>query len=476
MKKFFYAALAISAAAAFMASCTKEATDDNGSGNGQVTKLDKPVLTVEDQTASSFTVAWAEVENADSYTYTVNNGTEQTTTATSAEFTDLTPGDYTVKVKATSENSSYADSDWAITDVTIAEPVEETFTLDVYVTDDNASSTGYYSYNSIWFTAKGSGITAASYVCYNYQAGITDDDIIADIEKGGEYIFNLEADELALVLTAGLESGFVELSPESTYEIAFYVTFQSGNKKLYRGTATTAAAPEASEDIKAWVGTWNISSDKTFEWVDSGEQGYVNPQLSDTPKSGTLTIEYDPQYTGAVTITGLSGIKQLKDAGYDLTLGYVENGQLVLYNGIVLEQVAEGQTMGWYAYSQISYGEGQTGYSYVNGDYAAFTFNLSGNTATSVAGSGDVNLQSGETGTYTVLTYDVYVLYATGGMGIYHQTATKDASYAGTLTLTKTTSSVAPKQAKLFDKTAAARKSSLPSYSALKVSFPAQNM
>lgn len=473
MKKFFYAALAISAAAAFMASCTKEAANDDGSGNGKVTKLDKPVLTVENQTATSFTVAWAEVENADSYTYTLNNGTEQTTTATSAEFTSLTPGDYTVKVKATSENTSYADSDWAITDVTIAEPVEETFSLDVYVTDDYSSSTGYFSYNSIWFTAKGSGVTAASYVCYNYQDGITDDNIIADIEKGGEYIFSLEADELALVLTTGLTSGFVELSPESTYELAFYVTFQSGEKKLYRGKATTAAAPEASEDVQAWVGTWNISSDKSFEWVAAADEGYVNPQLSDTPKSGTLTIEYDPQYTGAVTITGLSGIKQIKDAKYDVTLGYVENGQLLLYNGIELGSAGDGQTMGWYAYSQISYGD-QTGYSYVNGDYAAFTFTLSGNTATSVPGSGEVTMQNGSTGTFTVLTYDIYVLYDAGGMGIYHQT--NDASYAGTITLTKTTSSVAPKQAKLFDKATAARKSSLPAYSALKVSFPAQNM
>lgn len=477
MKKFFYAALAISAAAAFATSCSKEpVNDDNGSGNGPVTKLDKPVLSDEDQTSTSFTVSWEAVENADSYTYTLNNGTEQATTATSVEFTSLTPGDYTVKVKATSENTSYADSDWAITDVTIAEPVEETFTLDVFVTDEFGSTYGYYSYDSFWFTAKGTGITTASYVCYNYQDGITDDEIIADIEsglaEGSEYIYTLDAEQLALVLTTGITNGFVKLTPESTYELAFYVTFQSGQKKLYRETATTAAAPDASEDIEAWVGTWNITSTKSFQWVEDTQTGYVNPEISDTPKSGTLTIEYDPQYPGSVVVRGFSGVTSLKEAGYDMNLATIENGNLVLNNEFQIAQSQEGSILGWYTYCDIIYGNNQSTASFITGQFPAFTFTLSGNTATSTPGTGSISID-GSNGTFTVVSYDLYEISGMN-VSIYHSTT--DTSYAGDITLTKTTSSVAPRQAKLFDKAQAVRKSSIPSFSSVKVNFPVMNI
>lgn len=85
------------------------------------TQLATPSLSVEDQTNTSFTVTWKAVTNADSYTYTLNGGAEETTTSTSVEFTSLIAGDYTVKVKATSEDENYTDSEWASTKVTLEE-------------------------------------------------------------------------------------------------------------------------------------------------------------------------------------------------------------------------------------------------------------------------------------------------------------------------------------------------------------------
>ena len=111
------------ASVALLASCEKdpEPGPEPEPEPSEPTQLATPSLSVEDQTNTSFTVTWKAVANADSYTYTLNGGAEETTTATSVEFTSLTAGDYTVKVKATTEDENYTDSEWASTKVTLEE-------------------------------------------------------------------------------------------------------------------------------------------------------------------------------------------------------------------------------------------------------------------------------------------------------------------------------------------------------------------
>ena len=125
LNRFFYAAMTAFASVALLASCEKEPQggDDPTPDPepSEPTQLATPSLSVEDQTNTSFTVTWKAVTNADSYTYTLNGGAEETTTSTSVEFTSLTAGDYTVKVKATSEDENYTDSEWASTNVTLEE-------------------------------------------------------------------------------------------------------------------------------------------------------------------------------------------------------------------------------------------------------------------------------------------------------------------------------------------------------------------
>ena len=125
LNRFFYAAMTAFASVALLASCEKEPQggDDPTPDPepSEPTQLATPSLSVEDQTNTSFTVTWKAVTNADSYTYTLNGGAEETTTSTSVEFTSLIAGDYTVKVKATSEDENYTDSEWASTNVTLEE-------------------------------------------------------------------------------------------------------------------------------------------------------------------------------------------------------------------------------------------------------------------------------------------------------------------------------------------------------------------
>lgn len=129
LNRFFYAAMTAFASVALLASCEKDPEPGPGPEPepepSEPTQLATPSLSVEDQTNTSFTVTWKAVANADSYTYTLNGGAEETTTATSVEFTSLTAGDYTVKVKATTEDENYTDSEWASTKVTLEEEEED---------------------------------------------------------------------------------------------------------------------------------------------------------------------------------------------------------------------------------------------------------------------------------------------------------------------------------------------------------------
>ena len=113
MKRFIYGAMIALTATAFLSSCEKEKP-------AEPVTLNAPTLAVVDQTETSFMVIWEVVENAVSYTYTINDGAEESTVNQSAEFTDLAAGTYTVKVKAIApEGDEYLDSQWASIDVTL---------------------------------------------------------------------------------------------------------------------------------------------------------------------------------------------------------------------------------------------------------------------------------------------------------------------------------------------------------------------
>lgn len=97
--------------------------------------LDKPVLRVENQTETSFTVAWNVVENASYYMYRLNGAEPIQTYNTSVDFTDCGPGDYIVEVKAVpAEGTVYKDSEWASITVILEDPADP----------EELDITGYY--------------------------------------------------------------------------------------------------------------------------------------------------------------------------------------------------------------------------------------------------------------------------------------------------------------------------------------------
>ena len=109
--------------------------------------LDKPVLRVENQTETSFTVAWNVVENASYYMYRLNGAEPIQTYSTSVDFTDCGPGDYIVEVKAVpAEGTVYKDSEWASITVILEDPADPEDPDDPENPEnpDELDITGYY--------------------------------------------------------------------------------------------------------------------------------------------------------------------------------------------------------------------------------------------------------------------------------------------------------------------------------------------
>lgn len=332
IRKALSMAAAAVAATVMLASCQKD--DPQGDGEGSsTTKLATPALSVSYPEDGTFTVSWTAVEHADSYSYTVNGGTETSTQNTSFTMTGQASGTYSIRVKAVSADEAYEDSNWA-------------------------------------------GVEAT-------------------VENGA-------------VIAGGRE---------------------------------------------AWVGTWTISSDKTFTWLTEG-QSITGNQLTNTAKSGTVIIELDPEYETDVVIYGLSPDMDAMLGQSFPAYGTVENGKLVLYDGVrVMGPIDEASQDGWIDWSGIGEMGGQ--YGLVTGGYPAFTFTLSGNTATSEPYVGQ--LSNG--GTFTVVTYDAYLIYDNSNeYGIYTTN-----SYAGTLTLTKKSSSTSGSSFSA---------SSMPAFTSLKAKYP----
>ena len=119
LRELLSLAAAALAGTVLLASCEKEPQEPGGAA----VPLAKPEIIIGDQTPTSFTATWTAVENADSYTYILDDGQEQSTKETSVKFTGLESGNYTIKVKATSaDKESFSDSEWAEARVSLREP------------------------------------------------------------------------------------------------------------------------------------------------------------------------------------------------------------------------------------------------------------------------------------------------------------------------------------------------------------------
>ncbi len=131
MKNLFRTLFAICLMAGTLVSCNEEnpvnpnePNDPDQSGEVTTVQLEtpQPQITADD-IALSIRVFWPKVENAAYYMVRLNEGEAAKCESTATNFTDLTPGDYTVEVQAIAEEGSdYSDSEWGKATATITAP------------------------------------------------------------------------------------------------------------------------------------------------------------------------------------------------------------------------------------------------------------------------------------------------------------------------------------------------------------------
>ncbi len=321
MKKFFSMMAVLTAMFAFVGcgETTEEPTPEPNKPVGG--KLATPELSVKEQTATSFTIAWNAVSGADSYMVNFK-GNNYTVTDLEYKFENLNAGEYTVKVLAKGEG--YENSDKATIKVTLTGLTEaDWFSQELFLAED--AENGYTKSNAVWFTWKGEGVTDIEYGLFTTASleGATDADIKSNLTS-------IPSDQLGEILqyvngAEGFTSVFSPVSGSSSYTLCTLVTDANGVKYLAKSEITTEAVV-LTEATKAWLGTWKVKSHQIYSINDKGAG-----TKSAKEDEFTVTITASDTASDEVNIDGLSVL------GSDWpTYGIVADDTLYILNGIYL--------------------------------------------------------------------------------------------------------------------------------------------
>lgn len=336
MKKFFSMMVAFATLFSLVACGNEEPTPTpTPGGNGE--KLEKPVLTIAEQTGSSVTIAWEAVANAASYSVVI--GTDiSSTEETSVTFEGLGIGSYQIRVKAVAPKG-YKDSDFATITVEIEGETEiDWFTQELMLSNDYADQ-GYTSYNSVFYSWKGYAVTSIKAGVFPAEsvASMTNSQIVAELDE----VTNAEV--IAAVNTAaGFFSAFSGVPASTDVAVAVYVTNEAGQSALVVDTITTDEVV-VPEEYKKWIGTYTATSHKRFIY-----DGTENPaSIVDQDETFTITMSYDAT-NEAILLDGMSTL------GMDYpTLAVAEGEYLGALNALSLGTDSNGLIYLWLFYGYI---------------------------------------------------------------------------------------------------------------------------
>lgn len=325
---FIFAALAV--LSSVMLSCEKTKPvnpgDDDNPDNPKAAKLETPVLTVSEITGNSITVTWGAIENAAGYESEIN-GTKSIPEGTSATFTDLVPGEYTIKVRAMSgDTEKYTDSEWAQTKATIE--AGEQIRAEAYYAGD------YYDAGSgnCWINFIKGDITVdddgnahgnGMILCIDLNITLADNPDFAALDEGTYEItgdrlvpsMNGEGDSYCIISENGKTSGgsitggTVEIkkgSSEYTYETVCELQTEDGSKVSLSYTGLISLINHSGSGQMS-----NLREDVTLTTLTQGSQTYFG-DLFELGESELYMIV-------------------LADSNYDLETNFGTGENIVLY-------------------------------------------------------------------------------------------------------------------------------------------------
>ena len=359
MKKFFSMMAVLTAMFAFVA-CT-EGTDNpnNGGGNDNPKgeKLATPELSVKEQTATSFTIAWNAVTGADSYLVNFK-GKNYTVTDLEYKFENLNAGEYTVKVLAKGEgydNSDKASITVTLTGLTEVDWFEQTLAnlTEPYEFQDGSVA---YPYNAVFFTWKGTGITEIQYGAFPTASieGVSDKEIKKELMTiDSSILSDVNSEE-------GFTSIIGDLSGSTSYTLCVLVTNEAGLEYFTKGSITTAEA-ELTAETKAWIGTYNATASKVMDISTN--------TVSDQTTNFTFTVSSIEGTADEVYVDGLSIMGTDTPALGQVAADAEGNNLLAVWNYVMFSEMGEGWNLYWYALCST-----KGDYYFVSGQYPALIF------------------------------------------------------------------------------------------------------
>lgn len=376
-------------------------------------KLSAPTITIKNVTTNGFTVSWKAVTGAKSYGVVLNTEKPVSTSETSYEFTDLTPGTYKVKVKAIAGTTQSPFSKTESVNIEGATSADW-FTVSLTALTESIELQGQSGpitanpWDALAFVMKGTGVEQMYYGLMTAEsiADMSNAELVELLTTEGE-----EASAAALDKVNGAEgyaSYYIGLTGSTEWTLIAYVKSAEGTA-VVKASATTAET-QLSETTKAWIGNWTGKTSKTMELVvDDKGANYICGADQDMPFELAIDI-----FEGeTLMIDGLSVWGETYPTLADVVMTEDNVEVLAIWNGVAITDPAADQVLTWAAMSII---EGYTGIpdgfiTTVTDDYPAYLLLINED------GTVECQTYVGELnggGTMSVYSYDVFWFTADG--------------------------------------------------------------
>lgn len=301
------------------------------------TKIDAPQVEITDVVEDGFTAKWGAVENAKSYSVVLTKANSsktetQNVTETSVTFSGLGVGSYTVSVKAIA-NDGYKDSDYGKAQTAVEGATSaDWFELTVFVTKDYEEQ-GYYSFNSVFYTMKGTDVTSVSVMITTAElaASYTTEEILSQLQPIG-------ADSISKINTADGLFSLVNPCPSNT-ELVFYALAENADgASVFTHKTTKTTEFFVPENVKSWLGTYEATIAKYYVYTDDKE----NPEYyEDTTEKFEFVVGFDEKL--GLYVDGFS----VQGGGCETTASITKDGYLGINSGTVVGKSEEGHTYTW---------------------------------------------------------------------------------------------------------------------------------
>ena len=267
----------------------------------------------------------------------------------------------------------------------------------------------------------------------------TDDDIMT-------YIVGSVSEQLAAysktwadVIDEGVvEYTYTGLDPLTDFYVVAFGLDTNGEvtTKLFKTEFKTA---DVNPALKSWMGTWEVTSEKTAYSEKGGRDG-----IFDEPTTRIITIGTKSAGFGIAVeeseliVSGLSYTDGLEFFGPGVkleTVGTVTSkGNLEMKNGFVSFD-ATSAGMGEFTFLGYSWSEAMNRYVVVNGNYPPYTLVLGTDKTTGTGTPYSGELSNGSD--FTVVYYDMFSVDEAGGISSYYSDPVYGGALSGNWTLKK---------------------------------------